>query len=373
MTTAYSGDGITFPDNSVQATAPRVGMVNRIINGDMRIDQRNGGASTSVQTSSDYVTCDRWHVAASQNSKFTIGQNLGAVTSAVGFSNYLGASSSSAFSVAASDYFLIGHKIEGFNSADLLWGTANAQSVTLSFKVYSSLTGTFGGSVLNSAQNRSYPFTYTVSSANTWTNISVTIAGDTSGTWIGATNGTGLRFYFSLGAGSSVSGTAGAWGGAFYGSATGAVSVVGTSGATFYVTGVQLEKGSTATDFEYVDYGRQLQQCQRYFYYSQYGGMGAGANSQNLFMMIPLPTVMRTTPDVALKSGVITASDIYASGYATSTATPVVMSTSGTGPVTVTVSIRNGWSPGINTGRPLFFGANTTPAADGAFLISAEL
>ena len=299
MTTAYSGDGITFPDNSVQATAPRAGMVNRIINGDMRIDQRNAGASTSVQTSSNYVTCDRWHVAASQNSKFTIGQNLGAVTSAVGFSNYLGASSSSAFSVAASDYFLIGHKIEGFNSADLLWGTANAQSVTLSFKVYSSLTGTFGGSVLNSAQNRSHPFTYTVSSANTWTNISVTIAGDTSGTWIGATNGTGLRFYFSLGAGSSVSATAGAWGGAFYGSATGATSVVGTSGATFYLTGVQLEKGSTATDFEYVDYSQQLQQCQRYAYgcTMTMGNTYSAGNSYG--HPFKFPTSMRSTPSLA--------------------------------------------------------------------------
>ena len=310
MTTAYSGDGITFPDNTVQATAPRVGMVNRIINGAMVIDQRNAGASTSVQTSSDYVTCDRWHVAASQNSKFTIGQNLGAVTSAVGFSNYLGASSSSAFSVAASDYFLIGHKIEGFNSADLLWGTANAQSVTLSFKVYSSLTGTFGGSVLNSAQNRSYPFTYTVSSANTWTNISVTIAGDTSGTWIGATNGTGLRFYFSLGAGSSVSGTAGAWGGAFYGSATGAVSVVGTSGATFYITGVQLEKGSTATDFERRPYGAELALCQRYFAlltntstageFSFACGFQTNTHAAIFYMQTPIP--MRVTPTATISN-----------------------------------------------------------------------
>ena len=306
MSTAYSGDGITFPDNSVQATAPRVGMVNRIINGDMRISQRNGGASTSVQTSSNYVTCDRWHVAVSQNSKFTIGQNLGAVTSAVGFSNYLGVSSSSAFSVAASDYFLIGHKIEGFNSADLLWGTANAQSVTLSFKVYSSLTGTFGGSVLNSVQNRSHPFTYTVSSANTWTNISVTIAGDTSGTWIGATNGTGLRFYFSLGAGSSVSGTAGAWGGAFYGSATGATSVVGTDEATFYITGVQLEKGSTATDFEYVDYSRQLQQCQRFYFKTnstiRVRASGYSANARAYGAPITLPVTMNHSPTITLSN-----------------------------------------------------------------------
>jgi len=120
---------------------------------------------------------------------------------------------------------------------------------------------------MNSAYNRSYPFTYTISSANTFEYKTVTIAGDTSGTWIGATNGTGLRVHFGLGVGSTYSGTAGSWASAEYYAPTGSTSVVGTSGATFYITGVQLEKGSTATSFDYRPYGTELALCQRYLPY----------------------------------------------------------------------------------------------------------
>ena len=155
--------------------------------------------------------------------------------------------------------------IEGFNTADLGFGASGASTVTISFWVRSSLTGTFGGSLANAIANRSYPFSYTISSANTWEQKSVTIAGDTSGTWVGATNGTGMVVYFGLGVGSTYSGTADAWAGANYLSATGATSVVGTNGATFYITGVQLEKGSTATSFDYRPYGTELALCQRYF------------------------------------------------------------------------------------------------------------
>jgi hypothetical protein len=236
---------------------------NRIINGDMRIDQRNAGASVTQNTSGTY-TLDRWIIYGTVTSKFTVQQNAGSVTPPAGYINYLGATSSSAYSVVAADEFTVSQIIEGLNLSDLGWGTANAKTVTLSAWVYSSLTGTFGGSLRNSAANRSYPFTYTISSANTWTQISVTIAGDTTGTWL-TTNGAGIRLAFSLGTGTTQSGTAGAWAAANYTSATGAVSVVGTSGATFYITGVQLEVGSSATGFEYVDYGAQLIQCQRYY------------------------------------------------------------------------------------------------------------
>jgi hypothetical protein len=145
------------------------------------------------------------------------------------------------------------------------WGTANAKTVTLSFWVYSSLTGTFGGALSNEAGNRSYPFSYTISSANTWTQASVTIAGDTTGTWTGATNGTGVNVRFGLGSGSTFSATAGAWGAGNIVQATGNVSVVGTNGATFYITGVQLEVGTQATSFEYRQCGTELALCQRYF------------------------------------------------------------------------------------------------------------
>ena len=265
MTTIINGSSpsITFSDGSAQTSATRP-FLNRIINGAMVIDQRNAGAS--VTPADGAYTLDRFIYNATQSSKVTIQQNAGSVTPPAGFTNYLGVTSSSAYSIGSGDFFTIGQRIEGFNTADLNWGTANAKTVTLSFQVYSSLTGTFGGAVTNSALNRSYPFTYTISLANTWEQKSVTIAGDTSGTWIGATNGIGLRLYIGLGVGSTYAGTAGAWTGTsnILG-ATGATSVVGTNGATFYITGVQLEVGSTATSFDYKPFGTELALCQRYF------------------------------------------------------------------------------------------------------------
>lgn len=239
------------------------GMRNRIINGDMRIDQRNAGASVTIGAGASY-TLDRWQPNSSQASKFSVQQNAGSVTPPNGFTNYLGVTSLSSYSVPSGEVFDLRQLIEGFNVADLGWGTANAKTVTLSFWVRSSLTGTFGGSIFNSAANRSYPFTYTISSANTWEQKTVTIAGDTSGTWL-TNNGIGLVVVFGLGVGSTYSGTAGAWAGATYTSATGATSVVGTNGATFYITGVQLEVGSTATPFERRLYNQELANCQRYY------------------------------------------------------------------------------------------------------------
>jgi hypothetical protein len=241
-----------------------LGFRNRIINGAMVIDQRNAGASVTAGASETF-TLDRWAYYNSQASKMTVQQNAGSVTPPTGFSNYLGVTSSSAYTVLTGDFFVIRQLIEGFNTADLAWGTASAATVTLSFWVRSSLTGTFGGSLGNGAFNRSYPFTYSISSANTWEQKTITVAGDTSGTWVGATNGIGMRVYFGLGVGSTYSGTAGAWTGSGLFSATGATSVVGTSGATFYITGVQLEKGSTATSFDYRPYGTELALCQRYY------------------------------------------------------------------------------------------------------------
>ena len=241
------------------------GLKNRIINGAMVIDQRKAGASvTATSTVGFALTLDRFSYRASVASKFTVQQNAGSVTPPAGFINYLGVTSSSAYSVSASDFFAVSQLVEGYNVSDFAWGTANAVAVTLSFKVYSSLTGTFGGSIASNGFTRSYPFTYTISSANTWTSISVTIPGDTSGTWLN-TNGIGLLVVFGLGVGSTNSGTAGAWSATQYVSATGATSVVGTNGATFYITGVQLEKGSTATSFDYRPYGTELALCQRYF------------------------------------------------------------------------------------------------------------
>jgi hypothetical protein len=237
------------------------GFKNRIINGAMGISQRNG-TSTVTPGSTDYLT-DRFTVAMSQSSKFTGAQSSTAPT---GFSNSLIITSSSAYSVLSTDYFVVRQAIEGFNFADCSFGTASASTITLSFWVRSSLTGAFGGSLYNSNGTRSYPFTYTINAANTFEQKTITIAGDTTGTWVGATNGAGIYVSFSLGAGSTFNSPANAWAGGFYTQPSGSTSVVGTSGATWYVTGVQLEKGSTATSFDYRPYGTELALCQRYYY-----------------------------------------------------------------------------------------------------------
>ena len=236
---------------------------NRIINGDMRIDQRNAGASVTVSTTTGY-TLDRWRAGASQNSKYSVQQNAGSVTPPAGFINYLGVTSLSAYSVISTDFFGLLQPIEGFNFSDFGWGSALAIPVILSFWVRSSLTGTFGGSIQNSAQNRSYPFSYTISSANTWEQKTILIPGDTTGTWL-TNNNVGAYLTIALGYGSTYSGTAGAWVATNTISVTGATSVVGTNGATFYITGVQLEAGSVATPFERRSYGQELALCQRYY------------------------------------------------------------------------------------------------------------
>jgi hypothetical protein len=275
-----------------------IGFRNRIINPGMIIDQRNAGASVTQNTSGQY-TLDRWQIYGSVTSKFTIQQSS---TAPSGFINSALVTSSSAYSVGSTDFFVLQQAVEGLNCSDLAWGTASASSVTLSFQVRSSLTGTFGGSITNSANNRSYPFSYTISSANTWETKSITIAGDTTGTWL-TTNGIGMSVRFNLGSGTSQSTTANTWASGFYTAPTGATSVVGTNGATFYITGIQLEKGSTATSFDYRPYGTELALCQRYYYYfgsdqaNNCAGVGqvyvsTGFNN----VMVPFPVTMRTTP-----------------------------------------------------------------------------
>ena len=250
-------------------------MKNRIINGAMVIDQRNNGSQLSNTASSQY-NIDRWYTFNTQVGKFTIQQNAGSVTPPVGFVNYNGITSTSAFTLGAGDFFGYAQSIEGFNTADLNWGTANAKTVTLSFWVRSSLTGTFGGFLKNNAGDRFYIYSYTISSANTWEQKTVTIAGDTSGTW-NTTNGIGIAVSWGFGAGSTYSGGSASWGSTFYNQPSGSQNIVSTNGATFYITGVQLEAGSYATGFEYVNYQTSLGNCQRYYSKSYTQGTNPGS------------------------------------------------------------------------------------------------
>jgi hypothetical protein len=276
---------------------------NRIINGAMVIDQRNAGASVTAAASTQNFSVDRWFGLASQSSKYTIQQNAGGVTPPAGFKNYLGVTSSSAYSVTATDFFSVLQIIEGYNIADFDWGTAGAKTITLSFWVRSSLTGTFGGVASNqyTASGRYYPFTYTISAANTWEQKTITIAGDITGTW-GSTNGNGIVLQFGLGVGSTYNSAAGSWTGTYTLGATGATSVVGTNGATFYITGVQLEVGTVATPFERRLYGTELALCQRYYFrysasaaqpYSNFG-IGYATSTTNAFVQIKNPVTLRS-------------------------------------------------------------------------------
>jgi hypothetical protein len=303
-TILQSGTTVTEAQGGTGTTTGYYGFKSRIINGAMVIDQRNAGALINPAVSG--FTVDRWSYFQNQTSKGTIGQNAGAVTPPVGFTNYLGFTSTSAYALLTADQFLIRQDIEGLNTYDLAWGTASAATVTLSFWVRSSLTGSFGGAIQNSARDRNYPYAFTINSANTWEYKTITIPGDTTGTWL-TTNGRGIAVTFSVGTGATYSATAGAWTGtSFITAPTGATSVVGTNGATFYITGVQLEKGSTATSFDYRPYGTELQLCQRY--YQQYGGddtfapvasLGIASGSVDVKCIFVFPVQMRATPSVA--------------------------------------------------------------------------
>jgi hypothetical protein len=335
MTVSISGtSGITFPDGSLQtAAASPLVLRNRIINGDMRIDQRNAGASITP-TDTQY-SVDRWACSLSQTSKYTVQQNAGSVTPPAGFTNYLGVTSSSAYSITSTDYFAITQYIEGYNISDLEFGSASAKTITISFWVRSSLTGTFGGAIRNSAANRIYPFSYAISAANTWEQKSVTIAGDTTGTWL-TTNGIGIAVWFGLGVGSTYSDTAGAWTTkASTISATGATSVVGTNGATFYITGVQLEQNTSATPFERRLYNQELANCQRYYYKikSEATGNVFGSawvsTTTVLYVITQFPVTMRIAATALEQSG--TAGDYAAYHGATATTCNVVPAFTGSG------------------------------------------
>jgi hypothetical protein len=253
-----SSAGNTTTINGTTPTAYNTMGRNRIINGAMEIDQRNAGASVTP-TNGQYCL-DRWQNAVNVSSKYSCQQVSDAPA---GFTYSLKATSLSAYTIGANEIAGFRQYIEGYNISDLGFGTADAKTITLSFWVKSSLTGTFGGVVSNDS-GRTWAFTYTISSADTWEQKSITVSGDTTGTWL-TTNGKGLSVIFSLACGSSYAATPEQWTSANRYGATGQSSVLATNAATWQVTGVQLEVGSVATEFERRPYGTELQLCYRYF------------------------------------------------------------------------------------------------------------
>jgi hypothetical protein len=293
---------------------------NKIINGDMRVDQRFAGAAWG--TSVNGYTVDRWSVYQSVTGKINGSQNYNSVTPPTGFTNYIGVQSQSAYTVLSGDYYGIRQIIEGYQISDLAWGTANAKSVTLSFWAYSSLTGNFGA-VLQNNVNATYPFLYNIPVANTWTYITVNIPGPTIGTWL-TTTGWGVGVTFSLGSGSTYQGTANSWSSGNYNGTTGQIQVVGTNAATLYITGVQLEVGSVATPYERQIYSDQLAQCQRYYYRNSANSSSTSADMGTLayangattgFFHHFYKVTMRTNPTFSF-SGTFQLTDAISSNFA---------------------------------------------------------
>lgn len=354
---------MTLAVSIAQSGANNVTMRNRIINGAMMIDQRNNGASVSISGSSSAFSVDRWAGFQNTDGAFTLQQVSDAPA---GYSNSLRFTTTTAdSSLGSTQWAAIRQNIEGLNVVDLAFGSASPASITVSFWVKSSLTGTFGGAILNSAENRSYPFTYAINSSNTWEQKTITISGDTSGTWL-TTNGVGLRLVFGLGVGSTYSGTAGAWtGSSFIYSTTGATSVIGTLNATWQITGVQLEEGTTATAFEQRLYGQELALCQRYYYRQKatsaadYFGTGPCFSSTGLIIYCPFKVTMRTSVSSLEQSG--TASDYRClSNTATSitcSAVPV-HNTGGTDGASVAFTVASGLTLGYASAAYSNSGAN---------------
>lgn len=274
------------------------GMKNRIINGDMRVWQR----ATSVTGSTGYNSVDRWDINGS-TSTLNVAQSTDAPA---GFTYSTGITVGTASSASGAYSYMV-QQIEGYNWADLNYGTASAATSTLSFWVKSSVTGTYGLSFRNTSSARFYTTTYTINSANTWEQKTITITGDTSGTWL-KTNGSGFSVFWDLGIGSTYSSASNnAWStvGSNYFGVTSTTKLASTSGATFYITGVQLEVGSTATAFDYRSYSTELALCQRYYFenpaFGLYQGFQDGTTQLRVTSLFPVP--MRTVPTLATTSG----------------------------------------------------------------------
>ena len=271
---------------------------NLIINGAMQVWQRGTG-STAVGSTNTYHA-DRWLAREDSDGSLTTEQSTDAPAN-FKYSNKVTVTSADT-SIGAAQKCYFSQRVEGTVFDSLGFGTSAAKTTTLSFYVKSSLTGTFSGSLTNDNNNRSYPYEYTISSANTWERKSVTFPGDTTGTWDTGSSDW-LELYWDLGIGSNFEGSAGAWVAAQDFGTSGSTKLIGTNGATWLISGVQWEQGETATPFEHRSFGDELASCQRYYYQMAKVSAGAevviaGATSGGTNFSAYMPLVMRSAPTI---------------------------------------------------------------------------
>jgi hypothetical protein len=256
--------GVAMPGPLTGLTSINGGQVggrrNLVINGEMQVSQRVGTTATATANGSYIIDRFRTHVLG--GGAYTVQQ---VTDTPAGFKNAAKVTITTAdSSIAAGDYYIMQYRMEGTDIGHLNCGTSDAETVTLSFWVKSSLTGNFGGAMRNAAADRNYPYLYNIAQANTWEKKSITLTLDTTGTWL-ATTGQGLVFMWDFGSGTTFQGTADQWQAGNFHSAGSQVKLIATNSSTWYVTGVQLEIGSTATDFEHKSFGEELSLCKRYF------------------------------------------------------------------------------------------------------------
>ena len=278
------------------------GRRNLIINGAMVFSQRNGTSAVTLnQAGSVLYAFDRWRRQVFEAGKLSLQQVTDAPS---GFSYSIKATTISAVAGSGSDYYMFNQPIEGFDTAHLAFGTSNAKTITLSFWVKSTLAGQWSGAIKNSASNRAYVFTYDIKSANTWEYKTITIPADTSGTWVGSTNGIGLSLMYDLGtARGDLQGASNAWSSTNAYAATTGVRLVQNASATWQITGVQLEVGNTATPFEHRSYGEELALCERYYTQTAYNVQGYPGSGGYAHGNVYWRQKMRATPTLTLGSG----------------------------------------------------------------------
>ena len=319
-----SSDAITLANDGSCTANITNNLSNRnlIINGSQIIDQRNSGSAVTVSNATATYVTDRFKFYEDTDGVISVQQST---TAPDGFTKSLKVDCTTVdTSLAANQRLICAHRIEGNNIAHLGFGSSAAKTITLSFYVRSNLTGTFGGVIKNSGDNRVYIFSYTISSADTWERKTITIAGDTSGTWL-TTNGTGITINWGLALGSDWTGTAGSWGTSDKHGVTGQLNLLSSTDNEWLLTGVQLEVGSVATDFEHRSFAQELLLCQRYYQKSfEQGTTPAHGVSKGIYQYIKpytsdymaglchyLPVEMRSTPTVVTYtlSGVTNSTD----------------------------------------------------------------